>query len=292
MRHDDGPPARLHRALVRAEGRAPLRWMLVLHGILGSGGNLRTLARRLADAAPAWGFALVDLRMHGLSQGAAPPHTVAAAAADLASVVAELPGPVAGVLGHSFGGKVALAFGGARADAGAPPLDELWVLDASPGLRSPDAARDPKSSEAVLALLEALPQPVASREAFLDFVRSRGHTAAVAEWLAMNLVRDGEAFRLRLDLPAVRALLEDYQRTDLWPVVERGAAARRGVDFVIGGRSPVVDAAARARLAALAARGLARVHVLPEAGHWVHVDAADALVHLVGAALRQGGDGS
>ena len=60
-----------HHALVTAEGGgAPSRWMLVLHGILGSGGNFRTIARRLVAARPEYGFALVDLRHHGQSPGA------------------------------------------------------------------------------------------------------------------------------------------------------------------------------------------------------------------------------
>jgi len=75
-----------HHVLIPAAQEAsagPAQWMLVLHGILGSGGNWRSFARRVAEACPSWGFVLVDLRMHGLSQGAPPPHTVESAARDL-----------------------------------------------------------------------------------------------------------------------------------------------------------------------------------------------------------------
>ena len=48
--------------------------LLVLHGILGSGANWATFARRRVEADPAESVALVDLRMHGRSQGAPPPH--------------------------------------------------------------------------------------------------------------------------------------------------------------------------------------------------------------------------
>src|SRR5689334_12030746 len=92
-----------HHAFVTDPAAQPAQWMLMLHGILGSGGNLRTLARRLVERAPGWGFLLVDLRMHGQSQGAPPPHTIAATAEDLMRLTAQLGLPIGGVLGHSFG---------------------------------------------------------------------------------------------------------------------------------------------------------------------------------------------
>ena len=54
---------------------------LFLHGILGSGANWRTFARRLCAARPGLCGVLCDLRLHGASQeGFSPPHTLAAAA--------------------------------------------------------------------------------------------------------------------------------------------------------------------------------------------------------------------
>jgi esterase len=135
-----------HHALVAPEGPAPAGWLLFLHGILGSGANWRTVARRLVAARPDWGAVLVDLRMHGRSQGAPPPHTLDAVAADLERLAADLAGrgmTVGGVVGHSFGGKTALAFR-ARAPRG---LVETWVLDATPpSRRGSRATRWPTSS--------------------------------------------------------------------------------------------------------------------------------------------------
>src|SRR5262249_30264118 len=90
-------------ALVTAPDAAPSRWMLVLHGILGAGANFRSFARRLAIACPDWGFVLADLRMHGQSQGAPPPHTIDAAAADLVRLTDAIERPISAVMGHSFG---------------------------------------------------------------------------------------------------------------------------------------------------------------------------------------------
>jgi pimeloyl-ACP methyl ester carboxylesterase len=264
-------------ALVCAPGAEPARWMLVLHGILGSGANFRSFARRLASASPGWGFVLVDLRMHGQSQGAPPPHTIEAAADDLVRLGDTLARPIAGVMGHSFGGKVVLAY-----TARAPrELAQVWVLDASPGTRRDRAS----ATEAVVRLLREVPEPLPSRERFLEIVTAHGQSRAIAEWLAMNVRRAEDGFRLRLDLDAVDALLDAYFATDLWPVLERAEGARE-IHVVVAGRSDAFDGADRARLATIAAREpRLHVHVIADAGHWLHVDAPDALFELVRAAL-------
>jgi pimeloyl-ACP methyl ester carboxylesterase len=262
---------------VTAEGRAPERWMLVLHGILGSGQNFATIARRLAAACPAWGFALVDLRMHGRSMEAPPPHTLAAAAGDLAGVAAALDAPVRGVMGHSFGGKVALAY------AAGAPLDQAWVLDASPGV----ADHRPSPVAPIVEMLRAMPSRLPSRERFVELVLERGHGRAIAEWLAMNVRRapDGDGFRLRLDLDAIDALIASYAAADLWPVLE-AEGPTRAFHVVVAERSRVIDAGDRARLAALAARGdRVKVHLVEGAGHWVHAEAPDAVFALLQRAL-------
>ena len=95
------------------EGTSPPRLMLFLHGILGSGANWRTFAKQVVTAQPDWGAVLVDLRLHGDSREiVAPPHTISAAAGDVQELVGMLEASsssrVRGVLGHSFGGKIAL----------------------------------------------------------------------------------------------------------------------------------------------------------------------------------------
>ena len=282
-----------HHALVVPDGAPPAGWLFFLHGILGSGPNWRTIARRLVSARPDWGAVLVDLRMHGRSQAAPPPHTLAAVAADLERLAADLAGrgmAVTGVVGHSFGGKAALAYRG-RAPAG---LAETWVLDASPSARpgaldeaaAARATGEPPGDAAgeVLAMLGELPGLFSSRDDFLATVTARGFSRALADWLAMNLEREADRFRLRLDLAAVGALLADYYEEDLWPLVE-SSSLPGALRFVVAGRSSAVDAADRRRLEALAAAADISLDVIAEAGHWLHLDAADSLLGLLGDRL-------
>jgi pimeloyl-ACP methyl ester carboxylesterase len=268
-------------ALVAAPGATPARWMLVLHGILGSGGNFRTFARRVVEACPDWGMVLVDLRAHGQSLDAPPPFTVAAAAEDLVRLGEARGLDVRGVLGHSFGGKVALAYAEQRRGQ----LDELWVLDSTPSAR-PDGMQS-LGAAAVLRALESLPPELPSRERFFELMLGQGLSRPETEWLAMNVRRDGDVFRFRLDLRQIRDLLVDYLVVDLWRVLEQ-PDGRRSSHVVIGGRSDTVSPADRARLAALAAKDpTLSVHILEQAGHWVHVDDPDGLFALVRGALAR-----
>lgn len=264
--------------VVTAEGARPERSILFLHGILGSGGNWRTFARRFVAARPDWAAVLVDLRMHGASQGFAPPHTVASTAGDLDAIDAVLPCPVRGIVGHSFGGKVALAYVASHADR----LDEAWILDSMPGARP--EARGSEDTVQVIDVLDALPnEPFASREAFVALLQSKGISTPTAQWLAMNLrpVARGE-YRFRPDLTAIRSQLDDYFTVDHWPTIEH-APSTLALHLVIGGRSNVFDASDRARIDALANAHPDRVfvHVLANAGHWVHVDDPDGLLALM-----------
>lgn len=266
----------LAHEIVGAEG-APARWMLFLHGILGRRVNWRSFARRWVKARPDWGAVLVDLRDHGESQGFDGPRTVAAAAADLVELVEMVTkqrgGRVAGVIGHSFGGKVAIAAASELRRVGSP-LEELWILDAPPGPRT--QPRD-RSTERVFELLASLPESFAGRSEFIAAISAVGE--GVAQWLATNLVETDEGrWRLGLDLSRLRALLEDFARIDLWPEVEAEADAGTRVTLVLGGRSEAVFGLELERAHTLAAAGRIGLEIIEGAGHWLHVDQPEALL--------------
>ncbi len=257
---------RLHSERIMAPDATPARWLLVLHGVFGSGANWRLFMRALSREVPACGFVLVDLRGHaGSAFGAPPPHDIASAARDLLAFEG-----IDGVVGHSLGGKVALAYAALRADA----LDQVWVLDTQPGAR---ATRDGPTDK-VLSLLASLPETFDDRAAFVRAVEAGGQPRAIAQWLAMNLRREGEVYRLQLDLTAIGDLLTDHFRQDLWPEIER-PDRRRALHLVVGRRSFVWQPGDDARLQRVAGPRV-HVHTL-DAGHWVHTDAPDALQALM-----------
>lgn len=272
----------LAHALVSAPssspGAEPKPWIALLHGILGAGNNLRSIAKAVVEKRPAWDAVLVDLRLHGLSQDVAPPHDLVACARDLHELATHLAPPARAVLGHSFGGKVAIEW--ARIE---PSLERVIIVDSSPSAR-PDA-RGSESTRRVVDLLARLPAWIESRQQFVDLVMAEGHSRDVANWLALNVKaqRDG-SFAFVLDVPAITKMLDDYFLRDSWDVMTKSTAR---FDFVVGGRSTVVDESDRARLRALEAEtsGRVKLHLIEDAGHWVHVDAAAELVRITSEAL-------
>lgn len=263
----------ISHTLIESEQGETEGYLLFLHGILGSRSNWRSIAKRVMHSAPeGWGAALVDLRMHGDSQDFTGPHTINTTAEDLQAL--SFPAPVRAVLGHSFGGKVSLAYA-----ANNPDVRSALIVDSNPGMRS-DV---PKSENTirVLDLLDRLPKLYDSRDAFVSRLTRNGIQPGVARWLAMNLKADGPNFVFRLDLVAIRSLLIDYFKQDLWSHVEQ---PRKGlaIHLLIAENSTVFSPEDQKRALSLP---LARTTVLKSTGHWVHVEQPKALIAWVMEAL-------
>lgn len=270
---------------VALDGAEPGSWLAILHGIYGAGRNWNSVARRFVRERPEWGATLVDLREHGASRGFGPPHTVEAAARDLLRTARAAGGAPHAVLGHSFGGKVALDYlriTGEESPDEAPA--HLWVVDSTPAPRDPEG-----SAWEMLHVLRASPGPFESRDDGVSALEAGGVATPVARWMATNLVEgeDGgggdraEAeWRWRIDADVMEALLRDFFARDLWATVE-DPPADASVHLVKAEESSVLsgDALERAERAAAASD---RVHLhRVDGGHWVNADSPDSLVSLL-----------
>lgn len=252
--------------------------ILCLHGIMGAGKNLTSLGRTLAQARPGYAVALVDLRNHGASPNPEPPHTLAACAGDIEGLADHLGKPIAGLVGHSFGGKVALQTA-ANLAASDKRLRELWVLDADPS-RRPDG---PANSDIypILDALDTIAFPVATRETLVDALTEAHIPAGIAQWLATSLVRAEDGLRLRLEPPVIRTMLDDYFGQDLWPTPDT-VAMIGALHWVIAEQSESFPEAARKDAVGLAkTHSNVHAHLVKNVGHWLHVEAPQALDALM-----------
>lgn len=270
----------------------------VLHGLLGSGRNWRSFARTLAsslsNSSPSsdWRLVLVDLRNHGRSpeiEGISPPHDMANAAKDVADLVNTQGWAWPDVvLGHSLGGKVAMQFAEscARGDYGesAQLPKQLWVLDSVPGkvnLENSDG-----EVEKVLQTLQTLPASIPSRRWLVDHMIELGFSKSLSEWMGSNLKKSGEHETWAFNLDGAVDMFNSYRETDYWPLLEHPPKEME-VSIVRAEKSDRWDTDVIQRLESLANRradeseGKFSVHVLPNSGHWVHVDNPKGLLEIV-----------
>ena len=236
------------------DGPQPLA---LLHGFLGSGRNLATLARGLAAGAPRYSVYAFDLPGHGGSPPLAPDADLAAVARELLRRARARSAMPWTLVGHSLGGRVALKTALLEPAA----VAHLTLLDISPSA-SPAGG---ETARVVEALLEA-PAEGDRREEFRAWFIRHGLAPAVIDWLLLNLAHEGGVLRWRIDRRALAAFYPRINAEDLWAAVESRRAYR--VHAVRGGLSSYVSDAECRRLEAAGAT----VDTLEGAGHFLHVD--------------------
>jgi pimeloyl-ACP methyl ester carboxylesterase len=249
------------------------RTIVMLHGLFGRGRNWLGIARALVDERPDYQAWLVDLPHHGESGPGAHGDTVAGLARDVRDWMAAGRVAADAILGHSYGGKVALAIAAAAPRA---PL-QVWAIDSTPEVKPPSG-----SAWEMLRVVRGLPARFASRDEAVEAIVAGGFPVAVGRWMATNLVREGEMFTWRLDFDAMERLLMDFFATDLWAAIERPGPAQT-IHILKASRSSAISPAAAARIAAAAAD---RVHLHErEGGHWIHAESPDVVTALLAAHL-------
>ncbi len=235
----------------------------LLHGLFGRARNLAAVARGLAAAHR---VVALDLRNHGDS-----PHAAGMAYADLAGDVLEtlaaLDALPCGLLGHSMGGKTAMAC----ALLAPPAVRRLLVADIAP-------AAYLHHNGVVAAAMQALPlRPGLTRAQAAALLQGAVPDAAIRGFLLQNFV-PGEAPGWRIGLAGIAAGMADIEG---WPDFPAGAAFPGPTLFVTGARSDYVTAAHRD--AARRYFPAARFVTLKHAGHWLHADQPAAFLALTRA---------
>ncbi len=231
--------------------------LVLLHGLFGSGTNLRGLAKRLAAVRR---VVLADLRNHGSS-----PHASDMRYQDMADDLDELLAGVgaenADFVGHSMGGKAAMVLALTRPHR----VRSLAVVDIAPV----------SYGHGYLPLIQAM------RGLDLSRLRSRGDAdrtlaAAVPDdatrmFVLQNLINAGGTFSWRINLDAIERYMEK--------IIGFPQLSGRRFDgpcvFLAGQQSDYVRDQHRAHILELFPR--AELNWIPGAGHWVHVDQPQAL---------------
>jgi pimeloyl-ACP methyl ester carboxylesterase len=256
------------RAVEAGQG-APV---VLLHGLFGRAQNLGGVARHLA----ALGRRVIslDLRNHGAS-----PHADGMRYADLAADVVETVGAMdalpAAVLGHSMGGKVAMAM--ALVEGGS--VDRILVADIAPIAYRHGNARIAR------AMMDLPLRPGMTRGDAGDALRQAVPDDGVRAFLLQNFV-PGAAPAWRIGLREIADGLADIEGWPDWPEQVRfnGPAL-----FVTGALSDYVPESARGAILERFPR--ARIVRLEGAGHWLHADRPEPFAAIAAGFLAADGDG-
>lgn len=275
-------PLSLHYESVSANENEKNGCTLFLHGLLGHGRNLKTFAKQACAAQGSNGY-LMDLRGHGKSRiSSGHPtgsHSFEACIQDLEkTITSNLPQSPDTLVGHSWGGRIALQL--AATTSKISTIQHVWLLDTVPGLAN-------ESVEKVVGVVDKLQHsilptnPISDKKELVQILTtSEGLDMATAQWLASSF--DPKTGDFGFDLQVVQDILPDFGSQDfdglLASLLEQGIR----VDVVRGGKNPAWEIAILNRLAALERSHphLFGLHVLPKAGHWVHVDDLKGLVGL------------
>lgn len=256
-------------AATRLATDASTKVLVMLHGIYGRGRNWQAIARAITAARPEYECWLVDLPHHGDSPPGAHGETVRGLAADVIDWMRDQNITPTAILGHSYGGKVALAIAEQFRER---PL-QVWVIDSTPEVKPPSG-----SAWTMLEVVRRLPERFATRDEATQAIVDSGYALGVAQWMATNLARVDDRFVWKLDFAALERLLRDFFATDMWHVVE-SPGDRHDVHFLKASESSAISSAAVARLETAAGPHVHLHH--REGGHWIHAESPQVVAELL-----------
>ncbi|GBU13380.1 acyl-CoA esterase [Enterobacterales bacterium] len=244
---------RLQESATPESGTLPV---LLIHGLFGTLDNLGVLARDLKQQ---HSVLQVDMRNHGLS-ARSDEMSYAAMAQDLLETLDDAGFPKAIVIGHSMGGKAAMAM-----TALAPErIAKLVVIDVAP------VDYQTRRHDEIFAAINAVTDAGAKdRSAAAECMREYIKEDGVIQFLLKSF-QQGE---WRFNVPV---LMAEYDKITGWETVP---AWPHPALFIRGGLSPYVQDKYRDAIAGQFPQ--ARAHVVAGTGHWVHAEKPEAVLRAV-----------
>lgn len=237
--------------------------LLILHGLFGSGSNWGSHAKWLAQQ---FDVILPDLRNHGRSFHA-PDMTYPVMANDVQQLLDALELESVVLVGHSMGGKTAMTL----ALQAPQRVRALVVADIAP------VAYQHNSNRPLITAMQQLDlSQVHSRADASNALAEAIPSLPVRQFLLTNLQREADGYRWRIPLDTLAAqlaTLEDFP--------DFTARYEQPTLFLYGEASDYVTPAAREPI--LRYFPQARLRGIPDAGHWLHAEQAEAFA----AALRE-----
>ncbi|MEE9454550.1 MAG: alpha/beta fold hydrolase [Paracoccaceae bacterium] len=223
--------------------------LIIAPGLYGSARNWNVIAKRLSEFRP---VIAVDMRNHGDSFHA-DTHSYADMAGDLAEVIIANGGR-ADVLGHSMGGKAAMALALSRPDL----IRKLIVADIAPVTYAHE------HSDKIAAMQAVDLSRVSRRRDAEDQLRNAIPDAQLRAFLLQSLALEGAA-HWKLNLATLGAEMPEIMSFPTFNTQFFGPAL-----FLRGGNSAYLLAEHEPAIDTLFPN--AQIETIPDAGHWLHAE--------------------
>lgn len=230
--------------------------ILLIHGLFGSLSNLSMIARDLAQDHQ---VIQVDLRNHGRSFHA-PTMSYHEMAEDIRQVLAELKVENVTIIGHSMGGKVAMALTALMPNH----TDSLIVIDMAPVIY-----KTRRHDEVFKAVREVIAEGVTHRQDAAAVMRRTLKDEGVIQFILKSFHQGRWMFN-------VDALYNNYDEISGWielPVWNGPTL------FIKGENSNYITNAYRPDI--LRQFPNAKAHVISGTGHWVHGEKPEATLRVI-----------
>ena len=226
--------------------------VILIHGLFGSMENLGGQARALAEHFNVYS---IDLPNHGRSYHC-DVMSLDSMAQDVIAWMDEQNIDSAFLVGHSLGGKVAMEV----ALRAPQKCKKLVVLDIAP------VQYEPRHGSVFKGLLGLDLAALSSRSKADAQLSVEVKELAVRSFLLKNLIKQPEGFRWRMNLPAINACYRNLIAGNQTPRLPFS----HPVLFIKGGDSDYILEAHRDAITARFPN--AKLRIIPNTGHWLHVE--------------------
>ncbi len=239
--------------------------LLILHGFFASSRNWRKIAQKLADSFRVYSL---DLRNHGGS----PHHSLMdypSMAADVLHFMDEHGLDTAHWLGHSMGGKIAMWLALNYPER----MDKLIVADIAP-------KRYAHSFTHTIQTLIDLPvREMQNRKQADDWLAAAIPEPDYRQFLLQNLISTDGVYSWRIDLPVFMQMAPNIVA---FPEIKNLTPCRDETLFIAGADSKYLE---KQDISVLFPN--ARLAIIDNAGHWLHVQQPEVFVEMVEKFLQK-----
>ncbi|OAN18507.1 esterase [Photobacterium jeanii] len=241
---------------VEGEGKA----IILIHGLFGSLDNLGLLARVLKND---YQVISVDLRNHGQSPRSEH-FTYQELAQDVLAVADELNLASFAVIGHSMGGKVAMAL----SELAQSRLEQLIVMDIAPV-----AYQEHRHQNVFAGLREVAKHTVSKRSEAETYLAQHVVEPGVRQFLLKSFAKGDNGYDWRFN---VEALIANYPTIMGWQPVTPFAGKTL---FIKGQNSEYIQNEHRSAVANQFPN--AKAHMVANTGHWLHAEKPDVVSRII-----------